>query len=271
MNYSGPHDWVFRKFARMMKPIIILALMTALSLAFPVTIDCIGDDDEVFEETMTKVCEMATNGSDSLLASEAYLYETNEQPPSKETQKIVKLLLTVHDHLSSFVNETDFIGEKFDAGSDAFKIDIKKLDDALKAIDEEHWPAGVLEDRQSLQELLGFMENTARALRDLKDSHSPGLKLMKKAVHIDITTWIVRSAAKIFAGKTSQVASLWSRMKSLIPEIRSTPGVSGPFKRLLKAEFRFAARTLNAFGGPKVRGSKGRKGPNRRIRPKTHR
>ncbi|KAM9908904.1 hypothetical protein OXX79_000084 [Metschnikowia pulcherrima] len=255
----------------MMTPIFILALMAALSLAFPVTIDCIGDDDEVFEETMTKVCEMATNGSDSLLASEAYLYETNEQPPSKENQEIVRLLSNVHDHLSSFVNDTDFIGENFDAGSDAFKIDIKKLDDALGATDEEHWPAGVIEDRQSLQELLGFMENTARALRDLRDFHTPGLQLMKKAVHIDITTWIVRSAAKVFAGKTTQVASLWFRMKSLILEIRSTPGVSGPFKRLLKAEFRFAARTLNAFGGLNTRGRRGRKGPNRRIRPKTHR
>ncbi|KAM9921878.1 hypothetical protein OXX59_006216 [Metschnikowia pulcherrima] len=254
-----------------MQPIFLVALMAALSLAFPVTVDCIGDDDEDFEDTMIKVCEMATNGSDSFLASDAYLYETNKQAPSNETLVVLRILSTVREHLASFVNETDFIGEKFDAGSDALKIDIKKLDDALGATDEEHWPAGVLEDRQSLQELLGFMENTARALRDLKNSHSPGLKLMKKAVHIDITTWIIRSAAKVFAGKTSQVASVWSRVRSLIPEIRSTPGVSGPFKRLLKAEFRFAARTLNAFGGPNIRGSKGRKGPNRQIRPKTHR
>ena len=270
-NTPGAIEKFFESFQLTMQPIFLVALMAALSLAFPVTVDCIGDDDEDFEDTMIKVCEMATNGSEPLLASDAYLYETNEQAPSNETLVILRILLTVREHLASFVNETDFLGEKFDAGSEALEIEIKKLDDALGAIDEEHWPAKVMEDRQSLQELFGYMKDTARALRDLRDFHTPGLKLMQKAVHIDITTWIVRSAAKVFAGKTTQVASLWSRMKSLIPEIRSTPGVSGPFKRLLKAEFRFAARTLNAFGGLNTRGRRGRKGPNRRIRPKTHR
>lgn len=254
-----------------MQPIFLVALMAALSLALPVTIDCIGDDDELFKDTMIKVCEMATYGSEPFLASDAYLYETNEQAPSNETLVVLRILLTVREHLASFVNETDFLGEKFDAGSEALEIEIKKLDDALGAIDEEHWPAEVMEDRQSLQELFGFMKNTARALRDLRDFHTPGLQLMQKAVHIDITTWIVRSASRLFPERLSHMAAIWSRLKSLIPGKNSRLRMNSSLKSLLGAEFRFAAETLNAYGDSGPRASKRPKPASRPTRPKTHR
>ncbi|KAM9909719.1 hypothetical protein OXX69_005167 [Metschnikowia pulcherrima] len=230
-----------------MQPIFLVALMAALSLALPVTIDCIGDDDELFKDTMIKVCEMATNGSEPFLASDAYLYETNEQAPSNETLVISRILSTVREHLASFLNETDFLGEKFDAGSDALEIEIKKLDDALGAIDEEHWPAEVMEDRQSLEELFSFMKNTARVLRDLRNSHSPGLKLMQKAVHIDIATWIVRSASRLFPENLIHMTALWYRLKSLIPGKNSRRRMNSSLKSLLGAEKKICGRNTQCL------------------------